>query len=283
MVKGQTYSEQLFESEAFRHFINTFLAGKSGITKGCEITQGTTSIDISEGYFVIMGGMLKEEGTSNTLPTEAGYYRLVYEIDLSKTNTEAEFNQGNYKFIKGTGSYAGLTQEDLENDGNVYQFEFCQFRITESGIQDFVDKRTFLNFKSIYEEIRKKIEAIEDGSAYALKKDVEGTILYEDEIGTTGDITLKDSVDNYNYIEIYYKTSIRSSSIKIQDFNDKNISLSIVAVAATTYAALTKEITISEMSINKVSEYEHVRHITVGDTFSETDTIYIYKVIGYKY
>ena len=170
MVKGETYSNQLFENEAFRHFINTFLNAESGITKGCELTQTSSTISIDEGYFVILGGLLREKtGTTLNLPTEAGYYKLVYEIDLSKINTSQEFNQGSYKFIKSLGDYPSLTQEDLDDDGTVYQFEFCQFRITESGITDYVDKRTFLDFDNIYEEIREHIEAIDDGSAFVTK------------------------------------------------------------------------------------------------------------------
>lgn len=170
MVEGQTYSEQLFESEAFRHFINVFLNKESGITKGCEITQTSSTIEIGTGYFVIMGGLLKEStGTSNTIPTEAGYYKLVYEIDLSKVNTETSFEQGKYKFIKGVGSYPNLTQEDLDDNGNIYQFEFCQFRVTESGIQDYLDKRTFLDFDNIYKEVRKTINEIKNGSIYVTK------------------------------------------------------------------------------------------------------------------
>lgn len=147
MVKGHTYSEQLFESEAFRHFVNTFLNKESGITKGCEITQTSNTIEIGQGFFVIMGGLLEEDtGTSMSVPTEAGYYRLVFEIDLSKVNTEAEFNQGSYKFVKGVGAYSNLTQEDLDNGGNIYQFEFCRFRITESGLEDFQDTRKFIDY-----------------------------------------------------------------------------------------------------------------------------------------
>ena len=147
MVNGHTYSEQLFESEAFRHFANIFLNKESGVTKGCEITQTSTTIEIGQGFFVILGGLLEEDtGTSMSIPTDAGYFRLVYEIDLSKVNTEAEFNQGSYKFVKGVGSYSNLTQEDLDNNGNVYQFEFCRFRITESGLEDFQDTRKFINY-----------------------------------------------------------------------------------------------------------------------------------------
>lgn len=210
MVKGHTYSEQLFESEAFRHFVNTFLNKESGITKGCEITQTSNTIEIGQGFFVIMGGLLEEDtGTSMSVPTEAGYYRLVYEIDLSKVNTEAEFNQGSYKFVKGVGAYSNLTQEDLDNDGNVYQFEFCQFRVTESGIQDFIDKRTFLDFDNIYEEIRKRISAIEEGEF--LNEKVKTKIITGEEVVTNEFINEKQvyckriyipSLPNNNSIEV---------------------------------------------------------------------------------
>lgn len=202
MVKGHTYSEQLFESEAFRHFVNTFLNKESGITKGCEITQTASMIEIGQGFFIIMGGLLEDTGTSMSVPTEAGYYRLVYEIDLSKINTEAEFNQGSYKFVKGVGSYANLTQEDLDNEGNVYQFEFCQFKVTEAGIADFVDKRNFLDFDNIYEEIRKKITEIEDGSAFCLKPKTlwENTNTNPNSFASQ-EITLNSN--NYDYVIIY--------------------------------------------------------------------------------
>ena len=59
------------------------------------------NIKIGSGNFVIQGGFLKEDaGTEMTIPSDAGYYKLVYEIDLSKTNTTEEFALGNYKFVK---------------------------------------------------------------------------------------------------------------------------------------------------------------------------------------
>ena len=203
MVRGETYNEQLFESDAFRHFINIFLAGESGVTKGCEITQNTTVINIAAGYFIIKGGLLKEEGTSISIPKTAGYYKLVYEIDLSKENSEYEFNQGNYKLLKGIGEYPSLTQEDLDNSGNIYQFEFCQFIVNEEGIQDFADKRTFLDFDSIYQEVRDTITEIEDGSMLSqVKNDLQNQINVEksriDEFtslpegSTAGDAELQD-------------------------------------------------------------------------------------------
>lgn len=216
MVQGQTYSEQLFESEMFRHFINTFLNKESGITKGCELEQTSSSITVGAGCFCIMGGFLKEStGTTLNLPTEAGYYKLVYEIDLSKINTATEFNQGSYKFIKALGSFPSVTQEDLDDGGNIYQFEFCQFRITESGITDYKDLRIFLSFEGIYEEVRKKIKRIEDGSAYALAEYVPQKVYEKVLIEDTGSLILDLETEGFEFndgdiLEIYFVGALKS-------------------------------------------------------------------------
>lgn len=147
MVRGETYNKQLFESETFRHFINIFLNKESGVTRGCNPTKEDEYITIETGNFVIQGGFLREvTGTKNKIPSEAGYYKLVYEIDLSKTNTKDEFKQGSYKFVKALGDYPSLTQEDLENGGTVFQLPFCQFKITETGLEDFKDLREFIDY-----------------------------------------------------------------------------------------------------------------------------------------
>lgn len=152
MVRGETFNLQAFESAAFRHFINVFTNKQSGVTSGCEVTQDSQNISVAKGYFFIQGGLLKETtGTANSIPTDAGYYKLVYEIDLSKTNTKHDFNQGSYKFVKALGEYPSLIQENLDNGGTIYQLPFCQFRITEQGIQDFKDIRTIINY-GIYQE-----------------------------------------------------------------------------------------------------------------------------------
>lgn len=158
MVRGETYDKQLFESEAFRHFINIFLNKQSGVTKGCELSKNSQSIVIGTGSFVIQGGFLKEvTGTENEIPSEAGYYKLVYEIDLSKTNTKDEFKQGSYKFVKALGDYPQLTQEDLDDGGNIYQLPFCQFRITEAGLRDFKDLREFIEYRIFQKNVEEAI------------------------------------------------------------------------------------------------------------------------------
>ena len=39
MIRGITFSEQVFYSKDFAHFQNVFLDGACGTTKGCEITD----------------------------------------------------------------------------------------------------------------------------------------------------------------------------------------------------------------------------------------------------
>lgn len=184
MVKGETYNLQLFESEAFRHFASVFTNKQSGITQGCEVTQNSQNISVSKGYFFIQGGLLRETtGVSNEIPTDAGYYKLVYEIDLSKTNTKDEFNQGSYKFVKSLGSYPALTQEDLNDEGTIYQLPFCQFVITEQGLQNFKDIRPIINY-GVYEQ--------------------KGTIIYENSNGINTNFSLENDLQGKEKIKVYY-------------------------------------------------------------------------------
>lgn len=146
-VHGHTYEKQLFKSKAFRHFVNIFTNNQTGITQGCEVEKTETTIKIKAGSFLIQGGFLEEEGgTELDIPTNAGYHILVYEIDLTQVNTKTEFNQGSYKFVSNLGSYPDLIQEDLDAEGNIYQFEFCRFRVTEEGVTDFQDTREQIDY-----------------------------------------------------------------------------------------------------------------------------------------
>ena len=184
MVKGETYNLQLFESEAFRHFINVFTNKQSGITKGCELNINTQEISISKGYFFIQGGLLRETtGTSLEIPSETGFYTLVYEIDLSKTNTKDNFNQGEYKIIKGVSDFSNLTQQDLDDDGTIYQLPFCQFIIDEQGLSSFLDVRPMLNY-GVYQE--------------------KGQVIYENENGISTSFQLNKTLEGASRIRVHY-------------------------------------------------------------------------------
>lgn len=259
MVKGETYNLQLFESEAFRHFINVFTNKQSGITQGCEIQQNSESITIGQGYFFILGGLLRETtGTENEIPSDAGYYKLVYEIDLSKVNTKDTFNQGSYKFVKALGDYPNLTQQDLDNGGTIYQLPFCQFRITEQGLQDFQDIREFVNY-GVYEK--------------------KGTVLYEDETGSTGNINLNDNAENYEYIEVFWNLSNSYyGNIRIEKPNNKTFILTTETLASNNIRCWSQSNEISANTINRNA----ARYQDFGGGSGVANNLFINKVIGYK-
>lgn len=151
MLKGHVFSKQLFCNPIFALFTNTFLNGKDGVSdnyKNCmEITYSGSNITVSSGAICIQGRFL-EEDTSTTISagTDNSYCKLVIEIDLDKTNTESNFQQGAYKIIKGSNDFPNLTQTNIvNNNAGVYQYELARFRNTINGITEFEDRRTFIN------------------------------------------------------------------------------------------------------------------------------------------
>ena len=143
-IRGITFSKQSVSSNDDAHINRVLLGGGDGVTRGCKMTHGTDDIFISEGYFLI-AGRLVEIPSSETVSTPVissgtSYCRLVFEIDLSKQNTNTEFLQGAFKILTSSTGYPAITQEDLENGGNVYQIAFAKFTKSVSSIGNFVSE-----------------------------------------------------------------------------------------------------------------------------------------------
>lgn len=178
MLNGDVFAEQTFKNEIFALFIDTFLNGANGIASNygndMALSYSGGSITIDTGAVCVQGRFMHESsGTTKSVGETSKYHRLVIEIDLSKTNTEEDFLQGDYKILTGNSSYPSLTQQNIiKNPTGIYQYELAQFRTNSSGnITDFVDKRTFLDFDSIYAEIEQHIQDIDEGSLFVLKTD----------------------------------------------------------------------------------------------------------------
>lgn len=186
MLKGHVFSKQLFGNPIFALFINTFLNGKNGVSNnyknGMAVTSSGSTVTIDSGAVCIQGRFLEEDSSRTiTAGTDNAFCKLVIEIDLDKQNTESEFVQGTYKIVKGTSSYPNLTQTNIvKNNSGVYQYELARFKTSASGITEFTDKRTFLDFDSIYDAIETEYKAVleqlenelanvQNGSAYILK------------------------------------------------------------------------------------------------------------------
>lgn len=189
MLKGHVFSKQLFENHIFALFINTFLNGENGVSdnylNGMEITYSDSNITVASGAVCIQGRFIEEDNfTTLNAGTSNLYNKLVIEVDLDKQNTETALNQVSYKIITSGSSYPKLTQTDIvKNNAGIYQYELARFRTNASGITDFQDMRTFLNFESIYqkieadyqnvlEQLEEELASVEDGSAYVLKNDI---------------------------------------------------------------------------------------------------------------
>lgn len=197
MLKGHVFNLQTFTSEAFAIFIDKFLNGRCGVAKGCELSNTNNSVTIADGYFVIRGRFLEViSGVTVSDITSNGFYSLICEIDLSKTNTADQLNQATIKVISGTSSYPTLIQQDITGTGTVYQYEFARFKIESGSITNFTDKRTFVDFDTIYDviqnesqkvlnDIEQALQDVLDGSAYLLKSG--GTI--NGDLEVTGNIT----------------------------------------------------------------------------------------------
>lgn len=196
MLKGHVFNMQTFTSEAFALFIDKFLNGKSGVARGCELSNTNNSITIGEGYFVVKGRFLQiisSETISNI--TTNGFYSLICEIDLSKTNTTDELNQAKIKVVSNASNYPELQKQDITANGTIYQYEFARFKVENGNITNFTDMRTYVNFENIYDsievktneimaEIRAALNNVIDESIYLLKEDAETTYAKKSEMGT---------------------------------------------------------------------------------------------------
>lgn len=181
MLKGHVFNLQTFTSEAFALFIDKFLNGRCGVAKGCSLSNTTNSATIGEGYFVVRGRFLQIiSGETISNITTNGFYSLVCEVDLSKTNTADILNQAVIKTVYNASAYPTLTQQDITGSGTVYQYEFARFKVESGSITNFTDKRTFVDFTTIYDviqneaqgvldDIEQALQNVLDGSAYLLK------------------------------------------------------------------------------------------------------------------
>lgn len=166
MLKGQGFKEQIFENQIFALFVNTFLNGTNGVSSNYKeemaISHTNNTVTVYSGAVCIQGRFLEEESYNTEVTgTDEAYCKLVIEIDLDKVNTASNFNQGTYKIIKSTSGYPNLTQDNIvKNNAGVYQYELARFRTSVNGITNFQDRRTFLDFASIYSKITNDYETV---------------------------------------------------------------------------------------------------------------------------
>lgn len=113
-----------------------------------------------------------------------------------------------------------------------------------------------------------------------------GTILYNNNSGTTGTIQLNDSADNYDYIDIFYKNNNGyHSSVRIYQPNNKNVALSTIAPYSP-QNQIWLQAAIKRISGTSITNVDNA-HYAEGEVYNKTgyganDVLAILKVVGYK-
>lgn len=137
--------------------------------------------------------------------------------------------------------------------------------------------------------------AIKDSSNKAKTLDVrikdyslKPKVLYESTSGSNSTITLNDSVENYEYIEIFYRDNTDVfNSTKINEPNGKKVILSVIECTDSDNYSMnvkSKNISISGKTItNNVSSEINFKFSTKNIyAVDHSNIIYITKVIGYS-
>lgn len=111
---------------------------------------------------------------------------------------------------------------------------------------------------------------------------VSGNVLYNSASGTSGTVTLSDSVENYTYIEIFYRSSGDNAcgSVKVFSPNNKLVHLGTIHYIADYDSAKFALVSVSGSMITFSQNYQ----ITLknnGSAYSAENAIYITRVVGY--
>lgn len=219
MIKGYVFEEQLYSSDAHALITRKMVDYHDGIFTGFEFEKTADTVTYKEGMALVAGRLLGIVGTESiSAERKKAFCRLVIEIDLDKTATDTVFEQAYLKIISDTTKFPDLIYEDMDNGGKICQFELAQFETSiESGIINFVDKREFMDFHSIWTKIdeqaktlisqlKAEIEAARDGSLYLLKATTYN-ILTNTTINANTDYTLPAAyvVNSKESLKIFYQ------------------------------------------------------------------------------
>lgn len=149
-VRGITFDKQKMKSGDHALEVNYYYSGNMGVMKGMAVTEDVNGdLVVADGYALACGRLFASMGdTTVTVPEVTSgtlYSILVFEIDLTKTNTTSVFEQGDFKVISDAGGYPTLTQQDLTDGGTLHQTELARFENSIGGISNLTDTRSMLS------------------------------------------------------------------------------------------------------------------------------------------
>lgn len=132
-------------------------------------------------------------------------------------------------------------------------------------------------------------EAIESTSEFNVLTEainsISKTVLYNNSNGSQGTITLSDVVNNYSYIEIFYRQdSIQYSSVKIDNPNEKNIIFDNVEYYSDKLYMRGAIAVLNESTLTWKSGNYGYKYINASGSIAgvATNLFFITKIVGYK-
>lgn len=318
MLKGDVFSNQLYNVHMFALFQDLFLDKKSGIADGYKnnmsVTASGTNITINSGACIIRGRQV-EEDSSTTLSTASIQNKncaLVIEIDLSKTNTDSSLLQASYKILQSSSGTPALTQQDIINNysSGVYQYLLATFQTNASGtISNLVKTDTRLSIESVYnsfdEQMQEELADLQEAIDNVTTDTVIGRLDDVEEIASntqykhynyptgTRTISLDNTDSGYAFIEmIYGKGGTRKSTGRIPLLADtsQTVLLDQAQIIGSTFQIYSAICTIGilqlgtrQIAINGNEGYANYNMSTNtwGSRTSETD-MKIYDIYLYK-
>lgn len=130
----------------------------------------------------------------------------------------------------------------------------------------------------------KKMENNTEKAINELKKEKDGTTLYENETGTTGNIVLSEKLSNYKYIKVFWKVGNNNRGEEVSVALNKNINLSLIDFTDSKIWIHTKTMTMEDtkLTVKRYKEYSITDSSQWTPYGSSTNSIAIVKVVGYK-
>ena len=244
---------------------------------------------------------------SEAIESSSEYNALIEAINKAQTNNdELENYLGKASILSANiGTLSDLTTEEkssLVTAVNEVNTSLNQVSNTVDGINTSLNQvsntvdgiNTDLNeLNAAINEVNTKVIPLSQGGtgATTLTSARENlgilaeTILYSNDSGTQGTITLSDSVENYDYIEIFYRNdSSNFKSVKIDNPNGRSVALENIGHYADQSYLRASVIVLSGSNVTWQDYLTGFQILTASATVSSSSSnlIFINKIIGYS-
>ena len=115
-----------------------------GILSGCAISYVGSTLTFGSGLLIGCGREFRHTAVQNFAVTGAvsGFARLVVTIDTTLASTKDSFEQisASIEYATAQDGFQQLQQDDINEDGTVYQMEICVISLTSGGISGIVSQ-----------------------------------------------------------------------------------------------------------------------------------------------